>query len=108
MNTTSSPPQSAAILLGLLRSLKNDRGAMANLRCALTPARMHRAWPLLARAGGIDNPIAETVAGLYAQHPGETNGGNFGDTCRILAGTNTSCDGRFRRLLACDREELYQ
>ena len=107
MNTTS-PPERAAAVLALLRSLKNDRGAMANLRCALVPARRHRAWPLLARVGGIDDPIAETVAALYAYHPEETTAGNLGDTCRQLAGTHTSFDGRFRRLLACDRDELCE
>ena len=105
-NTT--PPERAATLLAWLRSLKNDRGALANLRCALIPARRHRAWPLLARVGGIDDPIAETVAALYAYHPEESNNGNLGDTCRQLAGTHNSFDGRFRRLLACDRNELCE
>ena len=89
-----------------LRALKKDRGAMSNLRCALIPARRHRAWPLLARFGGIDDPVIETVAGCYAFHPEETSEGNLGDTCRRLAGTHNSFDPRFRRLLACDREEL--
>lgn len=91
-----------------LRALKKDRGAMSNLRCALVPARRHRAWPLLARFGGIDDPVLETVAGCYAYHPEEVAEGNLGDTCRRLAGTHTSFDARFRRLLACDREELCE
>jgi CRISPR system Cascade subunit CasB len=81
---------------------------MANLRCSLVPARRHRAWPLLARVGGIDDSIAETAAGLFAHHPDETTKGNLGDTCRQLAGVNTRFEGRFRRLLACDRNELCQ
>ena len=85
---TNTPPERAAAVLAWLRSLKNDRGAMANLRCGLVPARRHRAWPLLARVGGIDDPIAETVAALYAYHPEETDSGNLGDTCRELAGTH--------------------
>ena len=105
-NTT--PPERAAAVLAWLRSLKNDRGALANLRCALIPARRDRAWPLLARVGGIDDPITETVAALYAYHPDETINGNLGDTCRQLAGTHNSFDGRFRRLLACDRNELCE
>jgi CRISPR system Cascade subunit CasB len=105
---TTTPPERADAMLAWLRSLRNDRGAMANLRCALVPARRHRAWPLLARVGGIDDPIAETVAALYAYHPDETGKGNLGDTCRQLAGTHNSFDGRFRRLLACDRDELCQ
>ena len=79
---------------------------MADLRCALTPARRTRAWPLLARVGGIDRPIYESVAGMFAYHPDSTDSGNIGTTCHQLAGENTSFDGRFRRLLSCDRDEL--
>jgi len=63
------PRETAARLLAYLRQLKNDRGAMADLRCALSPARLPRAWPLLARVGGIGNPLIEAVAGLFAYHP---------------------------------------
>ena len=107
MPATSTPKRVAAIM-ALLRSLQHDRGAMANLRCALAPARRHRAWPLLARVGGIDDPVTEMVAGCYAHHPDETRNGNFGDTCRALAGKHNSFDARFRRLLACDREDLCE
>jgi len=79
---------------------------MADLRCALSPSRRARAWPLLARIGGIDRPIYETVAGLFAYHSEETHTGNIGTTCRRLTGENNSFDGRFRRLLSCDRDEL--
>ena len=108
MNTTTTPPERAAATMKVLRALRNDRGAMSNLRCALVPARRHRAWPLLARVGGIDDPVIEAVAGCYAFHPEETSDGNLGDTCRRLAGTHTSFDARFRRLLACDRNELCE
>jgi CRISPR system Cascade subunit CasB len=100
------PKVTAAKVLAYLRELRNDRGAMADLRCALNPARRARAWPLLARVGGIDRPIYETVAGLFAYHPDETHSGNVGTTCRRLAGENNSFDGRFRRLLSCDRDEI--
>ena len=73
---------------------------------ALNPAQRHRAWPLLARVGGIDNPRIEAVAGLFAYHPDETPGGNLGTTCRRLAGENNSFEARFHRLLACDRDEI--
>jgi len=106
--TNTSPPERAAAVMALLRSLQHDRGAMSNLRCALAPARRHRAWPLLARVGGIDDPVTETVAGCYAYHSDETHNGNFGDTCLALAGAHNSFDARFRRLLACDREELCE
>jgi CRISPR type I-E-associated protein CasB/Cse2 len=108
MKTTTSPPERAVSVMALLRSLEKDRGAMSSLRSALIPARRHRAWPLLARVAGIDDPVIEAVAGCYAYHPLETHVGDFGDTCRKLADTHTSFDARFRRLLACDRDELCE
>lgn len=75
-------------LLAFLRSVKNGRGAMANLRCALRKTRRHRAWPLLARFDGIgdehENLVVQTVAGLYATHPCEAIPGDFGAACRML------------------------
>jgi CRISPR system Cascade subunit CasB len=100
------PKQTAADVLAYLRQFRNDRGAMADLRCALSSSRRARAWPLLARIGGVDRPIYETVAGLFAYHPNESHSGNLGTTCRRLAGENNSFDARFRRLLSCDRDEL--
>jgi CRISPR system Cascade subunit CasB len=104
----SDPKERAAHVLAYLRQLKNDRGAMADLRCALNPAKLPRAWPLLARIGGIGNPRVETVAGLFAYHPDECHSGNLGTTCLRLARLNESFDARFRRLLACDREEICE
>jgi CRISPR system Cascade subunit CasB len=106
--TEPNPPQAAARLLTYLRQLKHDRGAMADLRCALNPAKLPRAWPLLAHVGGIGNPRVETIAGLFAYHPEEVNAGNLGATCRRLAAQNNSFDARFRRLLCCDRDELCE
>lgn len=108
MNNQSNPKESATRLLAHLRQLRNDRGAMADLRCALNATRRSRAWPLLARVGGIDRPVYETVAGLFAYHPEETHTGNIGTTCRRLASENNSFDGRFRRLLSCDRPEICE
>lgn len=105
-NNQPDPKETAAEVLAFLRQLRNDRGAMADLRCALNPARRTRAWPLLARVGGIGRPIHENVVGLFAYHPDETHTGNIGTTCRHLAGENNSFDGRFRRLLSCDRDEI--
>lgn len=102
------PRETAARLLAYLRQLKNDRGAMADLRCALSPAKLARAWPLLARVGGIGNPRIEAVAGLFAYHPDEIRTGNMGTTCRRLAAGNNSFDSRFRRLLSCDRNEICE
>src|SRR5437867_11514347 len=92
--------------LKYLRQYRNDRGAMADLRRALNPAQRHRAWPLLARFGGIDEPRFETIAGLFAHHPDETNAGNLGTTCRQLSREHNTFDGRFRRMLACDRDDI--
>ncbi|MGA2440203.1 MAG: type I-E CRISPR-associated protein Cse2/CasB [Tepidisphaeraceae bacterium] len=107
MNTSQpDPKETAAKVLIYLRQLRHDRGAMADLRCGVNPGRRARAWPLLAAIGGIDRPIHETVAGLFAYHPDETRTGNIGTTSRRLAGENNSFDGRFRRLLSCDRDEI--
>jgi CRISPR system Cascade subunit CasB len=103
-----APKAAAARLLAYLRQLKNDRGAMADLRCALSPMQLPRAWPLLARVGGIGNPRIEAVAGLFAYHPDEAHTGNLGSTCRRLAAESNSFDGRFRRLLSCDRDEICE
>lgn len=102
----SDPKETGARLLAYLRQLKNDRGSMADLRCALNPAKLPRAWPLLGRIGGIGNPRIETVAGLFAYHSDETTTGNLGTTCLRLKGQNQSFDARFKRLLACDRDEI--
>jgi len=102
----TDPTKHAARLLTGLRQLKDDRGAMADLRCAVSPTTLHRAWPLLARFGGIGNSRIEAVAGFFACHPLETHTGNMGTTCHRLAGENNSFAGRFRRLLSCDRDEI--
>lgn len=104
----SDPKETAARLLGYLRQLRKDRGAMADLRCALSPARLPRAWPLLGGVRGIGNARIEAVAGLFAYHPEETHTGNIGTTCRKLAASNNTFDGRFRRLLSCDRDEICE
>jgi CRISPR system Cascade subunit CasB len=106
MSTNQSEPKEiASRLLGYLRGLREDRGAMADLRCALSPVRLPRAWPLLARVGGIGNLPMERIAGFFGYHSEETDQGNVGTTCRRLAVENSSFDGRFRRLLACDRRD---
>jgi hypothetical protein len=54
----SDPKERATRLLGYLRQLKIDRGAMADLRCALNPAKLPRAWPFLGCIGGIGSAKA--------------------------------------------------
>lgn len=104
----SDPKSEAKYLLEYLRRFKNDRGAMADLRCALSPARLPRAWPLLAPVGGVGDPRIETLAGLFASHPLETETGNFGTTCRRLADENSTFEARFQRLLSCERDEICE
>jgi CRISPR system Cascade subunit CasB len=102
----SDPKEDAKRILGYLRKLKEDRGAMAELRCALSPTKLPRAWPLLGRLGGIGNSRIETIAGLFAHHPDETTSGNLGTTCLRLKKAFDSRDTRFRRLLGCDWEDI--
>jgi CRISPR system Cascade subunit CasB len=100
--------------VGRLKRWKNDRGALANLRCALRPKLRSRAWPLLAQLTNLKSPslvIYETVAGLWAMDPENhrTGCGNFGVTCRNLSASHVSFDLRFRRLIDCEsREELCE
>ena len=104
----SDPKETGTRVMAYLRQFKNDRGAMADLRCALNPVKLPRSWPLLGRIGGIGNMRMETVAGLFAYHPDETYIGNLGTTCLRLKEKNQSFDARFRRLLACDRDEICE
>jgi CRISPR system Cascade subunit CasB len=114
MNTTDTNQNDSFI--ARLQRWKNDRGVLANLRCALRSqsALRRRAWPLLAQLTSLENRslvIYETVAGLWAATPDNhrAGAGNFGATCAKLRGDHESFDLRFRRLLACDdREELCE
>ena len=101
------PKEAATKFLAYLCQLKNDRGALANLRCLLRASQRHRAWPILGRVGGIGHPIYEVVAGLYGYYPDDARCGNLGVTCRLLSEKHRSFEARFQRLLSCDREEIY-
>lgn len=103
---------------------RDDRAALANLRCALRKNLKQRAWPLLARFGGIEDAfkecdhearVVQTVAGLYATHPKETQEGCFGVTCRKLMRDNERLADpkdvgpiarRFQHLLSSERDEI--
>lgn len=118
-NATKKPGEG---LLKFLRSRQEDRGFMANLRCALVESKRHRAWPYVANFGGIGeqhrNKVVQTVAGLYATHSEETHEGNFGATCRKLLSDDerkmlNQAEGigplsrRFQHLLAADGDEIF-
>lgn len=117
-------------LLKFLRSRQEDRGLMANLRCALVENKRHRAWPYLAKFGGIGerhgnkviethfNRVVQTVAGLYATHSKETHDGDYGAMCRKLLSDDerkklNQSEGigpvsrRFQHLLAADSDEIF-
>jgi len=111
-------------LLEFLRRRKEDRGLMADLRCALVESKRHRAWPYLARFGGIGDEFraqaVQTIAGLYATHPNESNqtDADFGSLCRKFLseeerGKIATAEGvgpvtrRFQHVLAADREEVF-
>lgn len=109
-------------LLEFLRARSNDRGLMADLRCALVESKRHRAWPALAALGGVGDDwramCVQTVAGLYATHPKEASEGDFGTTCRALLSDDERktlhearevgpLSRRFQHLLAADREEVF-
>lgn len=110
-------------LLDYLEKLKarDDRGALAELRCALVESRKHRAWPLIASFGGIgdDYPaqVVQTISGLFAHHSLTTEMGNLGDTCRALMSKDERTEylkerkvgpmtRRFQHLLAANRDEV--
>ncbi len=109
-------------LMQYLRKRREERGIMADLRCALVESKRHRASPYLGHLGGIgDKPserVIQTVAGLYATHPMESQDGNFGAMCRKLISEDereklTTSDGvgpisrRFQHLLAADGDEIF-
>jgi hypothetical protein len=93
----------AAQLMAVLRSAEEDRGAMADLRCAWSKARRSRAWPWLGRAGLIGDPVAETVAGAFGYHPAPGGESNFGNACEELSREHAGAEQRFARLLDADR-----
>lgn len=111
MSTTSDTPSRAGRFLAALRRAQTDRGKMASLRRAASPATERQAWPVIHSLGeDIRNQAALTVGALFAEHPVEDPGAlSFGATCRRIATDNgidhnipESFERRFRRLLACD------
>lgn len=109
-------------LMNYLRKRRDERGIMADLRCALVESKRHRASPYLGHLGGIGDKSSErviqTVAGLYATHPLESQDGNFGSMCRRLISEDereklATADGvgpisrRFQHLLAADGDEVF-
>lgn len=115
MSTT--PEEHADRLMKGLRKLKNDRGAMAELRRGASEVTAPYAWPYLANWCNLESDrnrtIVQTMAAAYATHPEETEKGNFGGSLRALAITGrkdkkealASFEGKFKRLLICEKPE---
>lgn len=101
-------------LLDYLVRKKDDRGVMAELRCALVKSKRFRAYPYLGWCGGIgpDYParVKQTVAGLFASHPEPGGSGNMGRLCRNLCRKDEDMEKgpmakRFQHLLAAERND---
>ncbi|MES9903410.1 MAG: type I-E CRISPR-associated protein Cse2/CasB [Sedimenticola sp.] len=103
-------------LIEQLRIHKDDRGMMANLRCALVKNKAHRAWPVLNRLGvPINNDVQVQIAALFATHSDDDpSAGNFGSTCRAIRVKRdqktddklTPTERRFQHLISAERHEL--
>jgi CRISPR system Cascade subunit CasB len=109
-------------LLDYLVRKKEDRGVMADLRCALVEGKRFRAYPHLGYFGGIgdkhDMRAMQIVAGLFASHPDYTSKGNIGSLCLQLCSDDERNElkkadskpgtiaKRLQYLLAASREEI--
>ncbi|MDD2661109.1 MAG: type I-E CRISPR-associated protein Cse2/CasB [Methylococcales bacterium] len=108
-------------LIEFLMHGKDDRGKMATLRKGLIAHQAQYTWPLLNPFGGVGNQynarVIQTIAGLFAHHPNNTDKGNFGDLCRELLdddeikkmkeGKSGPISKHFQYVLAADGEEIF-
>jgi len=109
-------------LVQWLRTQKELRGILAQLRCGIVSGKQQRAWPLLARFDGIEGhkgEVIRTIAALYAAHPDESTVNTMGVLCRLLRGDQEIRDDaqkesqhfgpigmRFQHLLAAETAEV--
>jgi CRISPR type I-E-associated protein CasB/Cse2 len=102
---------------------RDDRATLANLRCALRKNLKQRAWPFLARFGGIEDELKEydheakvvqTIAGLFATYPTKAEH-DFGVACSKLMNDDEKIADpkdigpiarRFQYLLSSEKEEI--
>lgn len=91
-----------------LVELKADRGKLADLRCWFRDASRPRAFPTLIQLrGSLEDDAFNTVAALYAHHAEHREGtGDLGALLCMLAREHKTFEGRMRRLLCCDAEEV--
>lgn len=108
--TSDDFTQQATTWLDRLRQRGTDPGLRAALRHWLSDAARPRAYPaLIELRGSLDDEAFNTVAALYAWHPEDRrDGSGLGRLCRRLAAGLNSFEGRFKRLLLCNPEELRQ
>jgi CRISPR type I-E-associated protein CasB/Cse2 len=101
---------SATRFLDYLQRYKTDRGALAALRGGLSDARRPDSWPLLGgfSRDAIGNRAFEIVAALWAYEPGSVGDGNLGATLAGLRSEHNTFEARFKRLLACDKDEIAE
>ena len=112
MSDEISLEERAGELMERLSQLRDDRGAMADLRRGLSQATEDRAWPWIARWCDITNDrqrrIYTVVAAAFAMHPETTDQGNMGTVMHAIAQCNQKGDDglksfepHFRRFLNC-------
>lgn len=104
-----------------LQSMDGDRGKLAILRKGLIENQSQATWPLLNRFINFDSPYQikalQTIAGLYAHHPKNTDTGNFGSLCNRLLdadekqkmgqGESGPISRHFQYALAANGEEIF-
>jgi hypothetical protein len=102
--------QQAAERLDRLRQRCVDPGFRAALRHWLSDAGRPRAYQaLMELRGSLDDDDFNIVAALYAYHPehrGDRAG--VGRLCQRLSTGFSTFEGRFKRLLLCDADELRE
>ena len=107
MTTTDFSAQAASWITRLCEQASHP-GVRASLRSWLSDAARPRAFPaIMSIRGSLADDDFSTVAALYAYHPDHReNAGSIGALCRKLSGENNTFEGRFKRLLFCNKEEL--
>jgi len=104
-----------------LQSMQSDRGKLATLRKGLIENQAQATWPLLSRFVNFDKPYQmkaiQTVAGLFAHHPKNTNTGNFGRLCyqlldsdekqKMAKGESGPISRNFQYAIAANGDEIF-
>jgi len=111
MGEGNRPPiDKATRFIAYLQQYRDNRGALADLRGAFSAGRRHRAWPLLGPyQDAVGDKRHELVAALWAADPkSHAADRNLGATLRDLASKYNSFEGRFKRVLTANRDEVAE